>query len=148
MAESLIPRRLLMNDHDDFEVSMEGYKSMIKDSPDGEWDEFPFNDEFWTLVAPLKAGPSLIGQVDEISGEGGKLTPAKITRAEAKVLAEYYLMELNGIHLEETMQGGGTSSTGMRMKVYANKRINDLVESGAVTEELFSEMANRILENY
>ena len=120
------------------------YKSMINDSPDGEWDEFPFDEDFWLLVAPVKAGPFLIGQVDEICGEGGKLTAAKITRAETKVLAEYYLRELSSIHFEENMQGGGTSSSGMRMKVYANKRIKDYLDAKAISEEYVDELGDRI----
>jgi hypothetical protein len=119
------------------------YKSMIKDSLDGEWDEFPFDEEFWALVAPMKARGSLIGYVDEIAGEGGKLTSAKFTRSETKVLVEHYLKKLDDIYHYEAMQNG-TSSSWMRMKVYANKRINDLVESRSITEGCVSEMSDRI----
>ena len=106
-------------------------------------ENFPFDEDFWMLIAPMNAGGSTIGYIDEICGEGGKLSSAKTTRAEAGVLVEYYLKELDRMHFFFN-EYGVTGSREVRMDLYANKRINDLVESGAISEECVSEMSDRI----
>ena len=129
----------------DVEDSLKENVPTIKDSPDGEWDEFPFDEESWPLIAPMTAGPFLVGYVDDICGEDGKLTSANITRAETKVLAEYYLRERIVMSSELVEQGQCVGSSDLRMQLYANKRINDFIEVGAISEKCVNELDERII---
>ena len=133
-----------MNDNDVEDLQKENVPT-IKDSPDGEWDEFPFDEESWPLIAPMTAGPFLVGYVDEICGEDGKLTSANITRAETKVLAVYYLRERIIVPFELVKQGYGVGSSDLRMQLYANKRLNDFIEVGAISEKCVNELNERII---
>jgi hypothetical protein len=123
-----------MNDHDDFEVSMEAYKSIIEDAPDGEWNEFPFDEKSWVFVAPLKAGLSTIGGVEKISSELGKLTSAKVTKAEVELLVEHYLKEIKKTEntCETCMR---TKPDWARLGRYADIRIEYFIKSMAISRE-------------
>jgi hypothetical protein len=121
-------------------------KSVIQKTADVELCENLFDEGIWSVPPIINSGEFDQDYVYEISGDGAKITPAKITRAEAEALVKHYLLELRDISHCEIIYDG-TYPSWMRMKVYASKRINDLVESGAVTKECVSEMSDRIFND-
>jgi hypothetical protein len=141
-----------MNKIDSIENVKQEFNSMIQRLPNGELDDHSFDEDFWTLIAPLKAGELPIGHEDEMCGECGKLKATETTRSIAQERVRYYLMMTKEMShyegIESLVVPGATSSCWWQMNMYATKRINDLVQSGAVTEELWLEMADRILEVY
>ena len=135
-----------MNNHDDYEISTEVYKSMIEDAPDGEWDEFPFDEKSWDFVAPLKAGLSTIGGVERISSELGKLTSAKVTKAEVELLVEHYLKEIKKTEntCETCMR---TRPDWDRLARYADIRIEHFIKTKAISRECCETLYDNIFSD-
>jgi hypothetical protein len=143
MAEYLLLRRYRMNNHDDSDVSLESYESMIEDAPDGEWNEFPFDEKSWFYIAPLKAGLSTIGGVEKISSELGKLTSTKVTKAEVELLVEHYLKEIK--KTQNTCMH--TKPDWARLGIYGGMRIEYFIKSKAISLECYKTLYDNIFSD-
>tara|TARA_Y100000310_G_C20695987_1_gene825756 strand:- start:4295 stop:4618 length:324 start_codon:yes stop_codon:yes gene_type:complete len=75
----------------------------------------------------------VIGFIDEIHGPPSERKPMSISKAEAQLIADYYVKEIFTIDLG--FEDGISGSYEIRMQPYAYERLEALVESQLVDKE-------------
>ena len=73
-----------------------------------------------------------IGYQDDLVGEAGAYVPARVTGAEVDTIVRRYFEELRHIRDFSEYYSG---SREMRMEPYANMRISQFINQGAISEE-------------
>jgi hypothetical protein len=83
--------------------------------------------------APVRVGNFVIGAVDHVNGASSRQSVVAISRYEAKLLVRHWLERAESIERWWNVTGQvGSDET--RESAYAYHRVNDLCESGLITD--------------
>jgi len=93
------------------------------------------------VVIKGKKNNLVIGHVPEIHREGEEKN-CNISKHEAKILAKHWIERIDEVTTE--WDCGQSSSWGIRMFPYANSRLNNLLESGILTEEEIEDIVRSV----
>ena len=98
------------------------------------------------MLEPMLCGAGVVGFIPEVHGDGGKSDRIEVTRFEVSLLVEHWIQELKGVAFESG--DGQTSSSGTRVRCYAERRIASFIEAGVISAEEVNAMAKDAFGDY